>query len=85
MRSPGGTVPGGGYRRLGEEGRATCAALVWMRLGKRPGIEGIDQQEDSEPEPPKGERHKKLDEGAVDQEGTTSGYDPGALGKDSHG
>ena len=40
MRSPGGTVPGGGYRRLGEEGRATCATLVWMRLGKRPGIGG---------------------------------------------
>ena len=30
--------------------------LVWMGLGRRP----IDQQEDSEPEPPKGERHKEL-------------------------
>ena len=44
--------------------------LVWMGLGKRPGIEGIDQQEDSEPEAPKTEHHKKLvDEGSLLQQG----------------
>ena len=44
--------------------------LVWMGLGKRPGIEEIDQQEDSEPEAPKGEHHKKLvDEGSLLQQG----------------
>ena len=34
--------------------------------GARQALEGIDQQEDSEPDPPKGERHKKLvDEGSL--------------------
>ena len=31
-------------------------SLIWMQLGKRPGMEGIDLQEVSESEPPKGER-----------------------------
>ena len=36
-----------------------------MKLGKRPAVEGIDLQDDSEPEPPKGERQRRLiDEGS---------------------
>ena len=39
-----------------------------MKLGKRPAVEGIDLHGDSEPEPPKGERQRRLiDEGSLAQ------------------
>ena len=39
-----------------------------MDLGRRPAIEGIDDPDDSEPPPPKGERQKRLlDEGSLAQ------------------
>ena len=37
-----------------------ASTLQWMKLSKRPAVEGIDLAEDSEPEPPKGERQRHL-------------------------
>ena len=43
-----------------------AGAIAWMDLGRRPAIEGIDDPDDSEPPPPKGERQKRLlDEGSL--------------------
>ena len=45
-----------------------AGAIAWMDLGRRPAIEGIDDPDDSEPPPPKGERQKRLlDEGSLAQ------------------
>ena len=45
-----------------------ASVLQWMNLGKRPAVEGIDLFENSNPEPPKGERQQPLfDEGSLAQ------------------